>query len=148
MNKHTNSAVITLWANRVIALTVTALLFFLPGLMDWYANIRLLNPGQEKAIITAFYFCAVVILYALWCMEKLLGNILRQEIFIPQNVVLIQKVCLCCGLVALICLPAGFVYPPLIFLSVIMGFLCLVVNVVCQVIRSAVALREENDLTI
>lgn len=148
MNQNFKSIQITLWANRLIALTVTALLFYLPALMDWYANIRLLNPGQEKAIVTAFYLCAVVILYALWTMEKLLRNILRREVFIPANVSLIRKVCLCCGLVGLICLPAGFIYPPLIFLAIIMGFLCLVVNVVCQVIRSAVALREENDLTI
>jgi len=148
MNSNKKTTVITLWANRLIALTVTSLLFFLPALMDWYASIRLLNPGQEKAIVTAFYLCAVVILYALWCMEKLLHNILSREVFIPANVALIRKVCLCCGLVGLICLPAGFVYPPLIFLSVIMGFLCLVVNVVCQVIRAAVVLREENDLTI
>jgi hypothetical protein len=33
-------------------------------------------------------------------------------------------------------------------MCVIMGFLCPVVNVVRQVFRAAVDLREENDLTI
>ena len=37
---------------------------------------------------------------------------------------------------------------PLIFLSLIMGFLSMVVNVVSQVMKAAVAIREENDLTI
>jgi len=148
MNHQSKSIFLTLWVNRIIALVVFGLLFFLPALLDWYAAIRLLNPGQEKAIVIAFYCCAAVILYALWCMEKLLKHILSYKVFTPENVSLIQKVCFCCGLVGLICLPAGFFYPPLIFLSVIMGFLCLVVNVVCQVIRAAVTLREENDLTI
>lgn len=148
MNQSSKSTHITLWANRMIFAVVFGLLFFLPRLLDWYAAIRLLNPGQEKAIVTAFYCCAAVILYALICMEKLLKNILRYEVFTGANVGLIRKVCLCCGLVGLICLPAGLFYPPLIFLSVIMGFLCLVVNVVCQVIQAAVTLREENDLTI
>lgn len=148
MNHKPTSAQVTLWANRVIFAVVAGLLFFLPRLLDWYAAIRLLAPKQEKAIVIAFYCCAAVILFALWCMEKLLKNIIRYEVFTEANVKLIRQVCLCCGLVALICLPAGFFYPPLVFLTVIMGFLCLVVNVVCQVIRAAVSLREENDLTI
>ena len=39
---------------------------------------------------------------------------------------------------------AGF----LMLIGAIMGFLCLVVSVVANVLDSAVALREENDLTI
>lgn len=148
MKHQTMSARITLWANRVILCIVSALIFLLPRLLDWYASIRLLNPGQEKAITVAFYCCAIVILYALWTMELLLRNILRLSVFIPQNVSLIRKLCICCGLVGAICLPAGFYYPPLIFLTIIMGFLCLSVNVVCQVFHAAVALQEENDLTI
>ena len=37
---------------------------------------------------------------------------------------------------------------PLIFLAVIMGFLCLMVSVVAGVMDAAVSIREENDLTI
>jgi hypothetical protein len=33
-------------------------------------------------------------------------------------------------------------------MSVIMGFLCPVVNVVRQVMQAAVEIREENDLTV
>lgn len=148
MNATNRSARITLWANRIIFLTVTVLLVFLPALLEWYASIRLLSPVQEKAIIIAFYCCALCILVALYAIEKLLKNILHAIVFTLENVTLIRRICLCCAAVALICLPAGFVYPPLIFLSLIMGFLSLAVNVVCHVIHAAVTLREENDLTI
>lgn len=148
MNYKSKSTVYTLWANRGIAAIVAGLLFFLPSLLKWYAAIRLLNPGQEKAIVIAFYCCAFIILYALKAMDRLLKNILISNVFTTENVGLIKKICLCCGLVALVCLPAGCFYPPLIFLSIIMAFLCMAVNVVCQVIRAAVTLREENDLTI
>lgn len=148
MRSTNRSARITLWANRIIFLTVTALLFFLPSLLGWYASVRLLTPGQEKVITIAFYCCAVCILFAQYSIEKLLKNILNATVFAAENVTCIRKICLCCAAVALICLPAGFVYPPLIFLSLIMGFLSLAVNVVCHVIHAAVALREENDLTI
>ena len=33
-------------------------------------------------------------------------------------------------------------------MTVVMGFLCLVVNVVATVMDAAVAIREENDLTV
>ena len=39
-------------------------------------------------------------------------------------------------------------YPPLVFLAVIMAFLALVVSVVGNVLSAAVSIREENDLTI
>ena len=148
MKSTVRSTRITLWANRIIFLTVTALLFFLPSLLGWYASIRLLSPGQEKVIVIAFYCCSVCILFALFSMEKLLKNILNTAVFTAENVTLIRRICLCCACVALICLPAGFVYPPLIFLTLIMGFLSLAVNVVCHVIQAAVLMREENDLTI
>lgn len=142
------SCCVTLWANRIIAAVVVALLFLLPRLLDWYAGIRLLDQLQERVITAAFYCCALVILIALWSMDRLLHNILRSQVFTRENVRLIGRVCLCCGAVSLICLPAGLFYPPLIFLTIIMAFLSLAVHVVCQVIRAAVVLREENELTI
>ena len=101
-----------------------------------------------KAFVVAFWCCAVVILFALWQMEKLMRNILRQAIFVRENVRLVRRVQWCCGMVAVICLVATvFVLPALLF-TAIMGFLCLVVSVVASVLDAAVALREENDLTI
>ena len=42
----------------------------------------------------------------------------------------------------------GMIYPPLIFLAVIMAFLAMAVSVVKNVMAAAVELREENDLTV
>ena len=75
-------------------------------------------------------------------------NILAGEVFIRPNVRIIRRVCGCCMLVSLICLPAAFFYAPLIFFCIVMAFLCPVVNVVRYVFDAAVSIREENDLTI
>ena len=85
---------------------------------------------------------------ALVWIECLLKNIMKKEIFVVQNLNHIRRIRLCCALVSLISLPASLFYMPLIFLVLIMAFLSLMVNVVCQVFKAAVALREENDLTI
>ena len=42
----------------------------------------------------------------------------------------------------------GVVYLPLVFVTVIMAFLCLVISVLVCAMDAAVTIREENDLTI
>lgn len=148
MKNKFSPAIITLWANRLIALVLAVLLFTLPWLLEIYCQVRILRPEERVAITIAFYCCAVVTGIALWHMECLLRNILKEQTFIRENVKRIQVLQWCCGLISLICLPAAVYYYPLVFVVVIMAFLCLVVSVVSQVMRSAVSIREENDLTI
>ena len=144
----TVSARVTLWVNRLLALAVAVLVFCMPGLMGWYASVRPLGPKVTDAIIVAYYLCAPVVLYALWTIEKLMGNILADRVFVEDNVRFIRNVCRCCAVVSGICLPVSFFYPPLIFLTVIMFFLALLVNVLKNVMAAAVEIREENDLTV
>ena len=148
MKKKISPAVVTLWANRTVALIVFALLFALPPLLDAYGKIRIVLPQERAATLVAFYICAAITGYALWQMDSLLRSILKGQVFIPKNVERIRAVQYCCGLVSLVCLPAAVYSYPLIFVVVIMAFLCLAVSVVSQVMGAAVAIREENDLTI
>lgn len=142
------SASLTLWANRLLMAAVVALAFAMPALLRWYNSIRILDDEQNLALLIAFYLCVPIALFALYNLEKLLGNILAGEVFIRTNVRIIRRVCLCCLLVSLICLPAALRYQPLIFFCIVMAFLCPVVNVVRYVFDAAVSIREENDLTI
>lgn len=142
------SAALTLWANRLLMLTVVGLACVLPRLLRWYNRIRPLDGDTNMALLIAFYLCVPIALYALYNLEKLLRNILAGEVFIRDNVHMIRRVCGCCLLVSCICLPAACYYAPLIFLCVIMAFLCPVVNVVRYAFDAAVTIREENDLTI
>ena len=142
------SAALTLWANRLLMLTVLSLACVMPKLLRWYNQIRPLRDNTNMALLIAFYLCVPIALYALYNLEKLLGNILAGEVFVRSNVHSIRRVCGCCLLVSMICLPAAFFYAPLIFFCIVMAFLCPVVNVVRHVFDAAVTIREENDLTI
>ena len=148
MNTNNRSAALTLWANRLLMVTVVILAFAMPALLRWYNRIRILNDAENLALLIAFYLCVPIALFALYNLEKLLRNILAGEVFIRPNVRIIRRVCGCCLLVSAICLPAAFYYPPLIFFCIVMAFLCPVVNVVRYVFDAAVTIREENDLTI
>ncbi len=142
------SAKCTLWVNRIIGAAVILLLFLMPRLMGLYTTVRPLDPAGTKAVLIGFYCCAPVVVYALWCIDCLLRNILLGQVFVLENVCGIRRIRWCCAGVSGICLPASFFYPPLIFLVVIMVFLTLVVSVVNNVMAAAVEIREENDLTV
>ena len=139
---------VVLWVNRLIFVLLVALLPALPFLLNWYCQFRTLSTAEYLAILIAFYVCAVIAGVALWKLEQLLRNILAERVFIRKNVRHIRCIQWCCGLVSLVCIPAAVFYLPLVFMVVIMGFLFLVVGVVTKVMDAAVAIREENDLTI
>ena len=101
----------------------------------------------QKRVTAAGHFITVDD-FLVGCVKENHANITAGQVFVTDNVSCIGRVCICCAGVGLACLPAAFFYAPLVFMSVIMGFLGPVVNVVRQVFRAAVELREENDLTI
>ena len=139
----------TLFVNRLLALVMIVLLFVLPSMLDWYADIRPLTQASAKlAILVGFYCCALAVFPALWDLDVLLRNILRQKIFIRRNVTAIRRVRWCCMIVSAICLPASYFYQPLIFMVIIMFFLALILSVLGEVMAAAVEIREENDLTV
>lgn len=142
------SAKFTLWCNRIIALTVIALIFFFPKLLAWYQGLRPLGLHGAAAVSFGFYLCVPVVLYALWCVERIIVNLLKDLVFVQANVRYVRHIRWCCAGVSLICIPAACFYQPLIFMVVIMAFLALIVSLVKNILAAAVELREENDLTI
>ena len=143
------SARVTLWASRAVAVLIAVFLIFFPSMVDSYhRNFRPLSSSERYALLGAFYLSAVAVEFAMFHMVKLLGNILREELFTGENVHHIRMVRWCCVAVSAICLFAFFGFPSMIFISTIMAFLALVVTVVGQVMKAAVELREENDLTV
>ena len=142
------SAKFTLWINRLLAAAVGVLLFAMPGLLEWYQGMRPLGLHGAAAISFGFYLCVPPVLYALWCIDRLLHNILLEQVFVEENVRRLRRIRWCCAGVSLICVPAACFYQPLIFMVVIMAFLALMVSVVKNVMAAAVELREENDLRV
>ncbi len=143
-----NTTRITLWINRFVAALVAVLLPLLPALLRWYASVRTLTQAEHTAILVAFYLCAAITAVALWNMDGLLRNILQEKVFVRSNVRKIRATRWCCAAISLICLPAAFIYYPLLFMVIIMAFLSLVISVLVKVMAAAVEIREENDLTI
>ena len=92
--------------------------------------------------------CVPVALFALWTMDRLVGNVLKKQVFVTENVSLIRRIRWCCAGVSGLCIVPAWFYPPLWLMVVIMAFLALVVSLVKNIMAAAVELREENDLTV
>lgn len=148
MNEKNLNVSVILWVNRFIMVCVAAMVFLLPLLLDFYCRKRTLTELDIHAISYGYYCSAIVTELALWKIDCLLRNIRARLVFVPENVRHIRCIQWCCGGVGLICLPAAVIYYPLIFIVIIMAFLCLMVRVVAQIMDTAVSIREENDLTV
>ena len=149
MKHYVFSAKVTLWASRGVAVLIAFFLIFFPGMVESYhRNFRPLSDAERYALLGAFYLSALAVELAMYHMDRLLRNILQAELFTGENVHHIRMVRWCCFWVSIVCLFAFFGFPSMIFISTIMAFLALVVTVVGQVMKAAVELREESDLTI
>lgn len=120
----------------------------MPWLLDWYVKYRHLRETGRIAIFVAFYGCLPFVLTALVCLLRLLRNIQKERVFSEINSRLMAVVSWCCAAVAAVALGAFRWYPPLIFITLSMAFLFLIVRVVRNCFIAAIALKEENALTI
>lgn len=142
------SAKCTRWVNRALVAILIAFCGLMPSFLAVYCRMRPLSAGARIALLAAFYACCPLVLFALWSIDRLVTNILEEKVFVHKNVSLLRRIRWCCAGVSLLCVPASVFYLPLIFLVLIMGFLALAVSVMVNVMAAAVAIREENDLTI
>ena len=142
------SAKFTLWCCRLLALAVVAMIFFVPPVLRWYQALRNLSDKAALVVTVGFYLCVLVVLFALWSMDRLVTNILKKQVFVEANVRFIRRIRWCCAGVSLLCVVPACYYPPLGLMVVIMAFLALVISLVKNIMAAAVELREENDLTI
>ena len=149
MKHYEFSSRVTLYATRFVTAVMLILLPTFPILVERYHQpFRPLLESERTAILAGFCCSVVAVVLALWNMDRLLCNILKAQLFTTDNVRHIRIVRWCCLAVSIICLCAAFGFPSLFFLAIIMAFLCLVVTVVGQVMKAAVEIREENDLTV
>ena len=75
------SAKFTLWCSRGLFIIICLLTFAMPGLLRWYQALRPLGRYGAAAIMIGFYCCVPAVLYALSCMERLVRNILAEDVF-------------------------------------------------------------------
>lgn len=111
--------------------------------------------GHGKYLIYPFYAVVPSGYAALICLDKIMGNILKDIVFDMKNVKLMNIIIACClyaaavGLVSYIII--ALVYKSIetvILLAMGEAFVALVIRVLCNVFKKAIEIKEDNDLVV
>lgn len=134
---------------------LTAALFLGPWAVKmWFSLYRGWNEDsfamfEIVMVFKVFFYPSSIFAYiTLYSLIKLLFNIKKDEIFINANVKYLRRISWCCFAVAVITLIGGVFYIPFWFVAVAAAFVGLMLRIVKNVMQNAVAISEENELTI
>lgn len=135
----------------LVAALLLGLAVAFPWLRDWYflsVHGKLPEKGAIPAVTICFYLCLVPATWALYELIRMLFRIRKDNPFCTENVKALRHISWACALAAVLCIIGAVWYLPLILIAVAAGFMAMILRVVKNVMEKAVALREENDLTV
>ncbi len=113
----------------------------------WAENSKAISD-MLTLFLSCFYPCAAFAYITLYSLLKVLINIKKDEIFISANVKYLRLISWCCFAVALITLVGGIFYVPFLLVAAAAAFVGLMLRIIKNVMQNAVAISEENELTI
>jgi hypothetical protein len=108
----------------------------------------ILSDTEIGYAMPIIYLCCAIALIALVSLDQLLFNIKNGIVFEARNVHILRRISWCCLIAALVLLVGSFFSLVFLLLSVMAGFMGLILRVVKNVFQAAVDLKAENDFTI
>ncbi len=155
MSRTKISAIISLIICILSSVLLAVWIFTFPQFFNWFYTMYH-GLGSEytqtntviKIVIPTFYACAPFAAAALYMLIRLLLNIINEVIFTVSNVKYLKWITHACYAVMLITVVTGIFYLPLLIIGFATGVVGTLLRVVKNLMDSAVALKEENDMTI
>lgn len=117
------------------------------ALRQWL--LQAVNEEKIFQLTVCIYLCSAPGFILLHRMHKLLGNLQKGIIFDSQNVILLGTVsscCYCAGMICLVFVLQGLI--TLLAITIAAWFVALIVQIVQDVFRKAIAMKDELDFTI
>lgn len=152
------SVTLSLVCTRILIGVIIVVAIILPYITagEWYGTYEKagilemdMSSEQRAALLICAYISFVWAMIALIMLGRLLGNIRKEQIFIPANVKCLRIISWCCFAIAIVML-CGWPYisTVLVFIAAAAAFFGLLMRVVKNVIDAACAIKNENDFTI
>ena len=132
---------------KIVFVLLIGSAFFLPQLVKWYDAVSLRESVFIPLTIT-LYATLIPALIAIISLNKLIGNIDKETIFIDQNVKMLRIISWCCFAVSLIYGIFGFFILLSFIICFAAAFFGLILRVIKNVFEQAIEIREENEFTI
>ncbi|HWQ77765.1 MAG TPA: DUF2975 domain-containing protein [Anaerovoracaceae bacterium] len=142
------SVLASLICTRIVIILVICAVFAAPFMVNSYVAYATKNPAVITPLLATIYACSVPGLVALFSLDRLLANIKKKNVFIEKNVKHLRVISWCSFAVSAILFISGFYYLLFLLIAVAAAFFGLILRVVKNVIEHAVAIKNDNDLTI
>lgn len=140
------SAKLTRAITWIFCVLLLVLMVFADMLLHWFFGFA--RERTIAIILVTFYTCCPAAWCALYCIDRLLKNIINEAVFVPKTVSYLRILSWCCAFVALACFVSGFLYVPFFIFSLGSAFMMLILRVLKNVLATATELKNENELTI
>ena len=147
MNRRNVSMLASIIVTTMLLALVVVAVFMIPQIMQVYSKMR--GGIDVTSLMVALYISSIPGLICTLSLLKLLFNIRKNEIFVKQNVTILQVLSYCCLFVGIeyiaICYSR---YIAMIFVGFAAIFIGIILRVIKNVFDKAIEIREENDYTI
>ena len=108
----------------------------------WFFGMRGVSSGIWLYLMITIYAVSVPAWLCLCTLWRLLYNIKKGRVFIPDNVRYLRVVSWCCTAAAALCLASAAYYLPFIFVAIAAAFMSLIVRIVKNVLDVMMAKRK------
>ena len=153
------SATLSLICTRALIVIFIVVAIALPfiltggGYYGEYSTAGFFSIGMAKETVYAIYICAYICfvpaIIALFTLDMLLRNILKDGVFLRSNVKSMRIISWCCFAIAVVMLCGWpFISYVLIFIAAAAAFFGTLMRVIKNVIDAACEIKDENDFTI
>lgn len=135
---------------KAVYVMIAACCVAAPLMVRYYDTFQLLQSGRSVflPLLVTLYCVVPPALAALICLDQLLHNIKKGEMFVKKNVTLLRVISYCCFAAAVVFIYFATLKPFAFVVVFAAAFIGLILRVVKNCFEQAVALREENDFTI
>jgi len=144
------STVCSLVCTRIFIVLLILCAVFLPRIIEFYAGYAFNAPDSAGLfpLKVVLYMCCIPAAAALVCLDRMLTDIRKGEVFTSRNVRLLRIISWSCFAAAAMLLAAGKYYILFLCAAAIAAFIGLILRVVKNVIEEASEIKNENDYTI
>ena len=147
MKAESKSLTLSIIFTTVFALAMASLTVSIPWLVPFLCKIMEYEGIEIFMTVVAYLslpagWGAVALLY------KILFNVKKKRVFVPENVKYLNILSWLCIYVGIVCAVAMFKYLGFLFVGISAFFIGLIVRIVRNIIEEAITIKEENDMTI
>lgn len=136
---------------KIVYVLIAVCCVFAPFMVKYYDD-NIIAPQNMQSVfvplLITLYTAVPPAVIALVCLDKLLGNIKKNQPFVGANVKYLRVISYCCFAESLVFLYFSILKPFAFVIVFVAAFIGLILRVVKNVFEQAVAMREENDFTI